>query len=121
MAEKAQNEESLTEKHMRLQIRQAELNIAAEEKKQGVEREQKDQMLAFKRLNAEAAAADRAGVIATQGACMHIKPSMRTALAGQRDHHRSEHLICQYCSKEFTDNETPQHLRPDPMLVGGPI
>lgn len=113
--------ETLNEEHMRLQIEQAKLNIAAARKLASAETEQKEQMIAFKRMNADAAAQDRAGILATQAACMHIKPSMRTALAGQRDHHRSEHLICQYCAKEFTDNETPQHLRPDPQLVGGPI
>jgi len=113
--------ENLQDEYMRLQIEQARLNISRAKKEQDRENEQKEQMIAFKRMNAEAAAKDRAGIIAAQAACMHIKPSMRTALAGQRDHHRDEHFICAYCAKEFTSQETPQHLRPDPQLVGGPI
>lgn len=57
-----------------------------------------------------------------QDQCPHMKPmNGGTAVAGQHDHNKVYHWICQYCQKEWTGGELPVHLRVDMALVGGPL
>ena len=56
----------------------------------------------------------------TQRQCPHMKPNFRPAIGGQRDSHGHYHWICQYCCKQWIDNELPVHLRIPQEQVGGP-
>lgn len=55
-----------------------------------------------------------------QEQCPHRKPYGESAIAGQRMHSHKYKYICQYCQKEWTDNELPAPLRINAELVGGP-
>lgn len=102
--------EAFLEKQNRILDKQ----IAEQEEKERVEKEQRKQgALAQQRKRDED--------IAKQNACPHIKPNRATAVAGQRDHSGNTHYICQLCSKPFTGNELPNWLTPDPVFIGGPI
>lgn len=80
--------------------------VALEQRKQGAYQQQK-------RRNAE---------LERQSQCAHIKPNRATALAGQRDHNNNVHYICQLCSKQWEDGESPHSsLIPDSIFIGGPI
>jgi len=58
---------------------------------------------------------------AERDACPHQKPNNRgSAIAGTRDHQGHYHFLCQYCQKEWTDNELPAVLRIDGDFIGGP-
>ncbi len=62
----------------------------------------------------------REAELAKQSQCPHKKPYGESALAGQRMHSHKYVYICQYCSKEFYDNDVPLDLRIDSERVGGP-
>lgn len=55
-----------------------------------------------------------------QDTCPHKKENGKTAVVGQRDGQNHYHWICQNCTRPWTDNELPFHLRPDTEVVGGP-
>lgn len=63
---------------------------------------------------------ERENELQHQQACPHLKPNGQSAIAGQRDHRNHYHWICQYCAKEWYDQEVPLHLRVDLARVGGP-
>lgn len=83
--------------------------------------EKKSSEAAARQQGRDAMVRQRAEQIAKQGQCPHMKPmNAGSAIAGQRDHQNTYHWICQYCAKEWTGGELPQHLRIDQALVGGP-
>jgi hypothetical protein len=57
---------------------------------------------------------------AMQAACPHMKPNFTSAIGGQRDHNNDYHWLCQYCAKEWLNDELPVHLRIPQDRVGGP-
>lgn len=56
----------------------------------------------------------------TQAQCPHVKPNYRPAIGGQRDGRGNYQWICQYCCKQWVNNELPIHLRIPHEMVGGP-
>lgn len=73
-----------------------------------------------KRQGAIAMENRRKAELAVQEQCSHMKPWGGSAIAGQRDHQGTFHWICQYCAKEWKNNELPVTLRIPLDRVGGP-
>lgn len=58
----------------------------------------------------------------TQKNCPHMKPgNAGSAIGGQRDHQGNYLWICQFCSKQWKNDELPIGLRIPMERVGGPI
>lgn len=89
------------------------------------ELEQENSQKAARKQNAENAEIARQKTVANQTYCMHVKPSGKTAIMGQKLHGGPDRkymytFVCGVCNKEFNEYTTPPMLRPDPFLVGGP-
>ena len=55
-----------------------------------------------------------------QQSCPHEKENKKTAVIGLRDSHNQYHFTCQNCTKMWTGDDCPPHLRPAMEAVGGP-
>jgi uncharacterized metal-binding protein YceD (DUF177 family) len=88
--------------------------------KEDAEKElQEKQNMQMRKENAMAMDRQRKDAMLNQNHCQHLKENGRTNLAGQRDHQRVIHLVCQRCGKEFT-GQVDYHLMPKAEAIGGP-
>lgn len=103
------------------QLRSANLINAREEREEGKRSESERVAKAARDNNIAEIRKQIARKTAERDGCPHQKPNNRgSAIAGTRDHQGHYHFLCQYCQKEWTDNELPPHLRIDSDFIGGP-
>lgn|SRR3954469_20097936 len=102
------------------QLQYEQLQELLEKKRLKNEQEQQDQQV--RKASAQEMQKKRNDELVRQAQCPHMKErNGGSAVVGTRDANMTIIFMCQRCAKEFTAETCPNHLRPNPKEIGGPI
>ena len=120
MAEKQNNNLGFDAAQVAAQLQFEQLQELLEKKR--MKKEEEDQRKAVQLAAAKEMQKQRQKELAAQAACPHMKErNGGPAVVGTRDANMVTIFMCQRCFKEWDANDIPNHLRPNPKEVGGPI